>query len=281
MSAAILPYLVEPAELAAALARPGAAPLLLVYLGKHDHYLAGHIPGALWFDARRLNGGIAPAPGLLPDPQQLETDFGAIGLGPSTHVVCHDDDGGTAGARMMWVLEAMGHSRMSMLNGGLEAWQTEGLMLDRDIPVIEPANPAWKARPNTEVLATKQDVLAALGNPRIRILDSRSKDEFLGRKTNSARKGRIPGARSLDWQSTRDPANAHRLLPQKTLWALLAAQGIDPRLETIVHCQTHQRSSHSFVMLRALGFNHLRAYAGSWMEWAADDSLPIIREDDS
>ena len=280
MNGPLLPYLVEPRDLAASLDRNDESPLFPVCLGKQEVYASGHVPGAVWFDVNRLNRGRKPAPGLLPDPAQLESDFAALGLGAAHHVVCYDDDGGTAAARMMWVLEAMGHRAISMLNGGLGAWKTERLDLQRDVPATRPAHPRWKARPDRSVLASKTDVLAALGDPEIRILDSRSEDEFLGRKTDSARKGRIPGARNLDWQSTRDPQNANRLLPAETLQSMLSAVGIEREFETIVHCQTHQRSSHSFVMLRSLGFDRVRAYAGSWMEWAADDSLPIIREDE-
>ena len=274
-----LPYLVEAAELAPWLERPRKLSLLVVCLGNHDRYLSGHLPGAVWFDAGRLNGGIKPAPGLLPDPSRLESDFAAIGLGAEQHVVCYDDNGGTAAARMMWVLEAMGHRRLSMLDGGLEAWLADDLPLEQNGTAPAQAERAWKAHPDASVIAVKADVVAALGDPRVRILDARSEDEFLGRKTNSARKGRIPGARNLDWEITRDPDNAHRLLPAEKLETMLAERGFDRAHEIIVHCQTHQRSSHSFVMLRSLGFSNIRAYAGSWMEWAADESLPIIREE--
>lgn len=274
-----LPYLVQAGELAEAIAAPDSGSLQIICLGKPEQFLSGHIPGAVWLDQAKLNRGGMPAPGLLPDPEILESAFAEIGLGADHHVVGYDDDGGTGGARLIWVLEAMGHRRLSMLDGGLASWQAERLPLETGYPVMDPAAGRWKACPDPTVVATKDDVLSILGDPDVRILDARSEDEYLGRKTRSARKGRIPGARHLNWLDTIDPENHRRLRSPEVLEKMLADRGFDREHEIIVHCQTHQRSSHSFVMLRSLGYRRVRAYAGSWMEWAADGSLPVIRED--
>lgn len=274
-----LPYLVQPGELAEAIAAPDSSSLRIICLGKPEQFLSGHIPGAVWLDRVRLNRGGMPAPGLLPDPEILESAFAEIGLGAENHVVGYDDDGGTSGARLIWVLEAMGHRRLSMLDGGLVSWQAERLPMEAGYPAMATAAGRWKACPNPTVVATKDDVLSILGDPDVRILDARSEDEYLGRKTRSARKGRIPGARHLNWLDTIDPENHRRLRSPEVLEKMLADRGFDREHEIIVHCQTHQRSSHSFVMLRSLGYRRVRAYAGSWMEWAADGSLPVILED--
>ena len=274
-----LPYLVQAGELARAIAAPDSTPPRIICVGKPEQFLVGHIPGAVWLGREKLNRGVVPAPGLLPEPEILESAFAEIGLGTDHHVVGYDDDGGTGGARLIWVLEAMGHRRLSMLDGGLASWQAEQLPLEAGNPAIAPATRRWKACPDLSVIASKDYVLSVLGDPDVRILDARSEDEYLGRKTRSARKGRIPGARHLNWLDTIDPENHRRLRSPEVLEKMLAARGIDREHEIIVHCQTHQRSSHSFVMLRSLGYRRVRAYAGSWMEWAADGSLPVIRED--
>ena len=125
------------------------------------------------------------------------------------------------------------------------------------------------------MLATKADVLSALDDPTSQIVDARSLEEFMGTKSASDRKGRIPGAIHLNWLDTMDPDRNHQLLPNDALEKLLSNRNIDRQCEVIVHCQTHHRSSHSYVMLKSLGFDKLRGYAGSWAEWAADLGLPI------
>ena len=279
MSPVDLPYLLEAEALYEVLKHGDAPSLAIVCLGREQQYLESHIPGARWLDVARLNRGTRPAPGLLPDAAALEAAFADIGLDRDDHVVCYDDDGGTNGARMAWVLEAMGHRSISMLNGGLGPWKAAGYPTAAgEEPPGSPTNP-WRAHADDSVVADKDYVLAVLGDPDIRILDSRSEDEFMGRKTRSARLGRIPGARNLDWLATIDPNRLNRLLPREELERMLSDRDIDRDHEIVVHCQTHQRSAHTFVMLRSLGFNRVKAYAGSWMEWAADEDLPIICED--
>ncbi len=274
-----LPYLIQAPELQTVLKDGPLPSLVIVCLGKWERYLEAHIPEARWLDVARLNRGIRPAPGLLPSPSDLEAAFATIGLECDHHVVCYDDNGGTNGARMAWVLEAMGHHKLSVLDGGLGAWISAGAPVAAGEASLPRAMNTWRAHPNPAVVVDKNDVLNALGNPAIRILDTRSEDEFMGRKTRSARKGRIPGARNLDWMATVDPNRDNRLLPPEKLESLLADRAINRNHDIIVHCQTHQRSAHSFVMLRSLGYERVRAYAGSWMEWAADASLPVICED--
>ena len=187
-------------------------------------------------------------------------------------MVCYDDDAGTASARMIWVLEAMGHQYHSFLNGGLTAWKALGLPVHTGSETVMPSD--WKARPNLNVIADKQYVLDSLNNPAIQVLDARTPEEHRGLKSASARRGKIPGSINLNWLDTIDERNQRRLKPPDALEQILHEKSFSRDKEIITHCQTHQRSSHSFMMLRALGFQNVRGYAGSWSEWADDPALP-------
>lgn len=265
-----LPYLLDPEVLINHLNENS---LRIVCLGKREQYLAAHIPGAVYLDVRMLNRGTKPAPGLLPEITIIEQTFQKIGLTDSTHVVSYDDDAGTAAARLIWVLEAMGHRRQSFLDGGLNSWKALGLPLQSGAESIMMTD--WKARPDAAVIADKQYVAESLGNPAIQILDARSPEEHLGIKFALHRRGKIPGSVNLNWLDTIDTTNHQRLKSIEKLEQMLRDRGFDRRNEIITHCQTHQRSSHSFMMLRALGFEKVRGYAGSWSEWAEDPLLPV------
>ena len=264
-----LPSLIDSALLAKHLGRPN---LLIVCVGRQDQFVAAHIPGAVHLSASRLSLGSKPAPGLLPDIEAIQQTWRETGLQSGDHVVCYDDEAGTKAARAFWVLEAMGHQSVSFLDGGLTAWIAEKLPLESGRPSTREST--WSAKPDAGVLATKQYVLESLSDDNIQILDARSPEEHNGLRSASARRGKIPGALNLNWVDTIDPAT-RRLKSPAQLTRLLAATGIKPENEILVHCQTHQRSSHSFMMLRSLGFKHVRGYAGSWSEWAADSTLPI------
>lgn len=274
MNHAALPYVVEPAALQAAI---GSNKLHILCLAKQQIYLEGHIAGAVWLDIAKLNDGEKPVSGLLPTAAQLTQTFAAAGLNQNDHVVCYDEDAGTKAARAVWVLEAMGHKSVSFVNGGLDAWHGAGLPLDLPLKSGDntPTVGNWRAAINPAVIADKLAVLQSLDNAAIQILDARTLDEYQGLKSASLRMGHIPGAIHLNWLDTIDHDNHHRLKSPAVLRAMLAERGIRADREIIAHCQTHQRSSHSFVMLRSLGYNKVRGFAGAWAEWSADPNMPI------
>ena len=270
MSAARLPLVVEPEALAAALAGGG---LLVVDLRKPEPYRQGHLPGAVQLDYARLVSGERPAPGRLPAAARLSEALSGIGFRPGMHVVACDDEGGGHAARLLWTLHVLGHPGGSLLHGGFPGWAAEGLpTTTRPSP---PAPSAYRAVPTGEAVADAAGVQARLGDPGVVFLDARSPEEYAGRDRRALRGGHIPGAVNLNWLDTLDEARHRRLRPEPELRTMLEARGITPDKEVIAYCQTHHRSSHSYLMLKSLGYPWVRGYPGSWAEWGNREDLPI------
>ncbi len=51
--------------------------------------------------------------------------------------------------------------------------------------------------------------------------------------------------------------------------------GVKADKVVITHCETHHRSSHTYIVLKALGFPRIKGDPGSWSEWGNDFELPI------
>ena len=118
-------------------------------------------------------------------------------------------------------------------------------------------------------------VLQRLGDPTVAILDARSVAEYDGKDKRARRVGHIPGAVNLNWTTTIDQTRKMRLKEQQELRKMLSAIGVTPDKEVIVYCHTHHRSSHTYIMLKALGFPNVKAYPGSWSEWGNHPDTPI------
>lgn len=265
-----LPLLLEPRHLLPALADKS---LLIVDLGKSETYARGHIAGAVHLDHRRLLGGGNPAPGKLPDLRQISSALSAIGLDNNMHVVAYDDEGGGWASRLLWTLDVVGHPHSSLLNGGIIAWENEGYPLSTHIPARRPTD--YVAVNAGYALATRDQVMTSLDDPTVVLLDARSPEEYDGSKIRAAKRGHIPGAANLNWTDTMDNTRNKRLLPDAELRHMLAERNIDIEQEVIVYCHTHHRSSHSYIMLKHLGFEKIRGYAGSWSEWGNDPTTPV------
>ena len=91
----------------------------------------------------------------------------------------------------------------------------------------------------------------------------------------AGRGGHIPGAVNLDWVNAIDQTRALRFQPESVLRDLLESRGITPDREVMVYCQTHHRSSHTYMVLRSLGYPRIRGYPGAWSEWGNDPATPV------
>lgn len=272
MSSALnLPLLIEPEALHACLADPA---VLIVDLCDRVRYAVGHVPGAVPLDYADLVRMEPPAMGLLPTEAQLSRVLSRLGLTPERPVVAYNDEGNGRAARLLWTLAVLGHERLSLLNGGIDAWQAAGGPLETS--ARPPVPSAYAARVlNPEAIADRDYILARLDQPDVALLDTRTPAEYAGLDVRAARGGHIPGAVNLNWTDAMDPQRHLRFQPDVLLRTLLETRGVTPDKEVIVYCQTHHRSAHTYWVLRHLGYTRVRGYAGAWSEWGNDPRLPI------
>ncbi len=257
-----LPLLLQPHDL---LPHLNNEQVLIVDVRAPETCVDGHIPAAVslpYQDLLRVNGS---AKGLLPTKERLSKLLSGIGLTPATHVIAYDDDSGTAASRLLWTLDVVGHRSFSLLNGGFAAWD------EADLPITEqlslPSSSSFEVESIGNQHVEFDDVLLSIDNPNVVILDTRTAAEFAGEDIRAQRGGHIPSAINLDWITSTNPQENFKIHEDAELRSMFLNKGVTPDKEVIVYCQTHHRSSHTYMMLKHLGYPCVRAYAGSWSEW--------------
>lgn len=271
MTERLLPLVVEPEQLEPRLADPR---LLLIEVTSPQSLTSGCIPGAIRLDYSALVSGKPPATGLLPDEAHLTELFSSLGLTEDSHVVAYDEERNARASRLLWTLEAIGHFNYSLLNGGLRAWQEEQRPLE-SAPRTPVRSPYRAKLRNPAARADRNHILRHLDDDHTLVLDVRSPREYLGEDVRAARGGHIPGAVNLEWTRLIDPERPPRLRSPGALRELLGAHGITPDKAIVTHCHSHQRSAHTYLVLKSLGYPDVRAYDGSWSEWGNDADLPV------
>lgn len=232
---------------------------------------AEHIPRAVRVGYDEITHDEPPAGGLMPDAKTLSGVFSRVGIRPEDHIVVYDRSGGGAAGRLFFTLDVAGHQGLSILDGGLQAW----LDIDGDIETgaAEPEPSEYPVTLNADRIADHGYITAHLDDPHVKLLDVRSVPEYTGELVRAARGGHIPGAANLEWTRLKDDRD--RILPRDEALRLLAEQGIRPEDEVTVYCQTHRRSAHTYTVLKALGFERVRGYPGSWSDWGNRTDTPV------
>ena len=103
-----------------------------------DRYNKGHLEGSIFVDLdsqladikeNAATGGRHP----LPEIQQSAKLLGTLGITPETHVIVYDDAfGGNCAARFWWMMKAVDHDKIQVLNGGLQFAEQSGFKLTTD-----------------------------------------------------------------------------------------------------------------------------------------------------
>lgn len=270
-----LPLIIEPEELAFILVSENNTSvqdrLIIIDLCHSQLYRQAHVPGAINVQPHLLVAGTLPARGKLPTLSQLESLFSVLGFTGEEHFIVYDDEGGGWAGRFIWTLDVIGHRKYSYLNGGIHAWLKEGYT--RESKANERATTTVSLTIDDSVIARSDYILETLDNPEFIIWDARSPEEFSGEKVMAKKAGHIPGAINFEWTRAMDPEKNYRI--KEGLAEELETLGITQDKEIITHCQAHHRSGFTYLVAKALGFKHVRAYDGSWSEWGNLYHTPI------
>ena len=273
--------LVTPTELASLVE---SEPCVLIDTRDGDSYAAGHLPGAVNMHDIFTYLATSSSEGMIELKQKFAEEFGAAGLSGAETAVIYEQSMNTGfgqSCRGFFLLKFLGYPKVKVLHGGYEAWVAEGLAVSTD-----PVTPEPKAFPVTdtghELMLDVADVQAALGDPSIVMLDVRDADEWIAESSSPygkdfcPRKGRLPGAKWIEWYRMMKPSAEGPMFKSKDeILAECATVGISAKTPVYIYCFKGARASNTFLALKEAGIEDVRIYFGSWNEWSRDPSLPI------
>jgi thiosulfate/3-mercaptopyruvate sulfurtransferase len=249
-------------------------------------YEAGHIPGAVNIPEMFTALSMTTGEGIKEMLNTFVPLLRAAGVERDRTAIVYEDClhtryGGSC--RGYFQLRLFGHNDVGILDGGLAGWHRDGFTLTTDPSEITPSS--FEPALQREFLATMDDVVAALEDPAIKLLDNRDADEWRGLSSSpygidfTPRKGRIPGARWVEWYEfmTTDQEVPTFKSPEE-IRAICAQVGLEEDDDIIIYCFKGARAANTYVALKSAGFRNLRNYYGSWNEWSRHPALPIDGE---
>ena len=238
----------------------------------HDHYLAGHLPGAVFVDlATELADPAVPDRGRHPLPSRARFQESARrwGLRNGDVVVAYDDSANMAAARVWWMLRDAGLAEVYLLDGGLGAWRAAGLPLE--------AGPVHPVPGDVELGSGQMPVIdggaAATWPQGGLLLDARAGERYRGEvEPVDPRAGHIPGAVSAPTAANVDGSG--RFLPPAELRRRFESLGVQDSRPAAVYCGSGVTAAHEVAALELAGFS-AALYPGSFSEWSNRPELPV------
>ena len=90
------------------------------------------------------------------------------------------------------------------------------------------------------------------------------------------RSGHVPGAKLWSWDRSVAFDKGFTRKPVPELMASLEVAGVTDKTKPVItYCRSGHRASQSYLTLRALGFEDVRLYDGSMLEYERDKSAPL------
>ena len=243
----------------------GDAGIRIVDVRTVADYKAGHIQGAVSLPVEDTFDPAEPKMSDVGPVAQLEKVFGDRGISSDTRVIIYDGGKETKAGRLFWTLEYAGHTKVAYLNGGFTKWQKENLPVSTEETKVAAASSGQHQDIDA---GRKADVLAAQEQGNV-FVDTRTGGTRA--MTCGPRGGHIPGTMcGLGHSSPRRCAGTGPP-PSSEMYEDLGSPGIrrptstDSRTEVVgdVPC------------IRIMGYQNVRNYDGSWLEWGNDDTTPI------
>lgn len=230
----------------------------------YEQYLAGHIPGAAFFDHQKFSDADSPYEYMLAPDDILADQIEKIGIANNSEVIVYTTGILACATRAWWVLRYAGLENVRVLNGGFAAWKKAGGPLEQEKQKYAPAN--FEANFNPEMFASKEEVQAAIG------LNSVYTENALTQEWHDQE--HIPGSNCLpltdltiEWET---------FLPQDELSAQL--KNADQNKRIITYCGGGIAATLNAMAHLMAGNENVAVYDGSLFEWKGE-GLPVARNE--
>ncbi len=283
MSLSEIDPLISSAELALALGNPWLRIVDCRFeLGRQEAGEQAHtearIPGARYAHLERdlsdMRATARHGRHPLPDAAQLARVMARLGISEGTAVVAYDADNGAYAARLWWLLRALGHATVRVLDGGFAAWRAAGMAIERGAPPTLLADTAQLRVLQPRHWLDVEALQAGLADGSVCLVDARGAPRFRGEvEPLDAVAGHVPGALNRPFVDNLD-ANG-RFKPAAELRSEFESLLAGRSPAAVVHmCGSGVTACHNQLAMARAGLVGSRLYPDSWSGWITDRDRP-------
>ncbi|MGQ7852961.1 sulfurtransferase [Pedobacter sp. WC2501] len=248
--------------------------------GSKARYDEQHLAGALFADVNEdlasigdfAIGGRHP----LPTPEQFSTVLQKLGITEHSHVIVYDDkNAGNAAARLWWMLKAIGHKKVQVIDGGFQAAVKAGFPTTDKVEIPKSVEP-YEVKEWALPLSVINEVEKVAKTDDYIVIDVRDANRFAGlTEPIDLIAGHIPGAANIPYTENLD-ANGAFLAPEVLKEKYEEALAHVKPENVIVHCGSGITACHTLLAMDYAGLHIPKLYVGSWSEWSRNNKEMVL-----
>ena len=243
-------------------------------------YRGAHLPGAIYAHLDRDlsdhdRSGLGRHP--LPASATFARWLSRIAYAPDQAWIVYDDGNGSFAARLWWMLRAIGHHDVRVLDGGYAAWVAANAPLTDAVPACVPTSVDLAF--DEAAIAGFDEVEALRNDASRRLVDARAAPRFRGEiEPLDPVAGHVPGAINRPFADNLDPGGRFKSPDAlRTEWSRLLGD-VSPK--RVVHmCGSGVTACHNLLAMEHAGLAGSRLFPPSWSGWVSDRRRAVATGD--
>jgi len=217
-------------------------------------FLYGHLPTAQSLSIEQVIQFDEFGSNLVIEQEKIIKLFNNLGINENKTVILTGDSMDPSTARIAWTLLYFGHEKTFLLDANASDLQKHGFELTRQVSSVEPT--VFSPKINSDIRIESDFLKDNLNN--FEILDARSPQEFMGGHLLKSKLIPFTEGIGYDGRLFRD---------KKSLETLFSQNQISKDKEIVCYCMHGHRASNLFLQLKIAGFEKVKLYDGSFVEW--------------
>ena len=217
-------------------------------------FLYGHLSNAQSFSVDKVVRFDKFGSNLVIEQEKIVELFSSLGIDDTKSVVVIGDSMDPSVARIVWTLLYFGHEKTFLLDANASDLQKYGFEFSKQISALKPSS--FIPKINHE-LRIESDFLKDNLND-FEILDARSPQEFMGGHLPNSKLVPFTDGLGYDGKLFRD---------LESLKVMFSQNQISKDKEIVCYCMHGHRASSLFLQLKIAGFDKVKLYDGSFVEW--------------